>query len=247
MQLKQVWSVNREDGHAFPEFLDSFDKSFQETGEMVSLGKQCRVFFHSTPEGDFYVKHYFRCLGPGSWLRYSRFEVEVRNLRWFRYQKIPTCDIAAIGTERNGLKLERAVLVTRAIENTMDLARLAQKNPAFKNNRKWRTDILLQVADILRFFHKQRFCHNDFQWRNILVREDTGNTEVFMIDCPFGRKFSWPMLGYRKIKDLGSLDEHARKHISRTERLRFYKHYTGRNKLNGSDKKVIRKMLQRYG
>ena len=55
------------------------------------------------------------------------------------------------------------------------------------------------------------------------------------------------MLNYRKIKDLASLDEQARRHLSRTDRLRFYKRYRGIDRLQKSDKKTIRTMLGRYG
>ena len=139
------------------------------------------------------------------------------------------------------------MLITANVDNSKDLQETAETPNGIFSNSRWRRNVISQLAEITRRLHNQNFCHNDFQWRNILVTQDHQSPQIFLIDCPFGRKFIWPMLNYRKIKDLGSLDEQACKHLSRTDRLRFYKHYRGIERLGKTDKKTIRAMLERYG
>ena len=65
-----------------------------------------------------------------------------------------------------------------------------------------------------------------------------------MIDCPSGKKLTWPFLNYRKLKDLANLDKLAPTYLSRTQRLSFYLAYRGINKLTQKDKKVVREVMQ---
>jgi len=247
MLYKKNWKIySPESHHDLASTLSTLDVALKEEGERVSLGKQSQVFVREFGGKTYYVKQYFRALGPGSWLGYSRGEVEQRNLKRFSQWGLGACEVVAFGVEKRYGKTQQTVLVTEEVSNTKDLVATAEENPAFKADRQWRQKILLELAEVLYQLHQQRFCHNDFQWRNILIEQDTKKAKVTLIDCPFGRTFSWPMLNYRKIKDLGSLDEQAKKHLSKTERLRFYKQYKKIKKLEAKHKKEIATMLKRY-
>jgi hypothetical protein len=52
-----------------------------------------------------------------------------------------------------------------------------------------------------------------------------------------------PMLGYRIVKDLACLDKLGKRVLSRTQRLRFYHQYTGREGLTLEDKRRIKAVL----
>jgi hypothetical protein len=229
----------------FARTVNSFDKAFGDYSDPVSASRQNRVFRFCTNDEIFYIKQYFSAPGPGAWLGYSRCQVEVRNIKWFDQQGIACGRLVAHGIEKENFQTRRGVLVTANVKNSMDLETTAEKSPLFRKT-SWRRNIIKQLAEITRRLHSKNFCHNDFQWRNILVTQEDVSPQIFLIDCPFGRQFSWPILNYRKIKDLGSLDEQAAKHLSRTDRLRFYKHYQGITRLRKSDKKNIRTMLSRY-
>ena len=52
-----------------------------------------------------------------------------------------------------------------------------------------------------------------------------------------------PVLRYRIIKDLACLDKVAKQQLSRTQRLRFYLQYRGRQRLSAADKRRLRKII----
>lgn len=248
---KKQWVVYQPQKHAvLANELNSLDSALEECGILVSRGRQSQVFRRELGDKIYYVKQYTQALGLNSWLGCSRGEVEQRNLLWFAKQGLPVCEVAAFGIEKKGLKTQRTVLVTEAVNNTQDLEHTARNNTEFKINKHWRRTIIDSLAKILRHLHAQRFCHNDFQWRNILLNQDSRHhltyAGISLIDCPFGRRFFWPMLNYRKIKDLANLDEQARQHLSQTERLRFYKSYKNIKRLSKAHKKEITTLLKRY-
>jgi len=230
----------------FANEVSSLGKAFEEFSDRVTLGNQSRVFRYTLNGDIFYIKQYLKSTGIAAWLGYTRCQVEVRNIRWFTSLGINCGHLVAHGTEKRFFRTRRGVLVTANVENSKDLQQTFEQVPELYNSRSWRKIIIDQVADVTRKLHQKKFCHNDFQWRNILVTQNKNRPEISLIDCPFGRKYSWPLLNYRKIKDLGSLDEQARNHLSRSERLRFFKKYKNIDRLDENHKRMIRTMLSRY-
>ena len=51
------------------------------------------------------------------------------------------------------------------------------------------------------------------------------------------------MLRYRVIKDLACLDKIAKHHLSRSQRLAFFKLYLGKQRLDRMDRKQLRAIL----
>ena len=68
---------------------------------------------------------------------------------------------------------------------------------------------------------------------------------VFLIDCPLGSFWRGKMLSYRIIKDLKTLDNHAKKYIRRTQRLRFFLNYLNKSNLDSESKQLLVRLLQR--
>ncbi|MNF08441.1 hypothetical protein D3C80_2088680 [compost metagenome] len=54
------------------------------------------------------------------------------------------------------------------------------------------------------------------------------------------------MLRYRIVKDLACLDKVAKYKLSRTQRLRFYLQYRGRQRLNAADKRRVRQIVRYF-
>ena len=104
----------------------------------------------------------------------------------------------------------------------------------------WVMHVSQQLAKGTRTLHDHHFTHNDLKWRNLLVNE---RAELFFIDCPVGTFWWGPLLSYRIVKDLACLDKVASKVLSRTQRLRFYLQYRGRQRLSVGDKKRIRQIV----
>jgi len=190
----------------------------------------------------YYVKRYW---GAGKGLRRymgrPRVKAEWQNLRLFAKWGIPTAPIIAYGLERNHGAFLRGALVTRELENTLNLAEVAERQDERLTDREWVMRVSMQVAQGARTLHDHHFTHNDLKWRNLLVND---KAELFFIDCPTGDFWYGPLLRYRIIKDLACLDKIAKRVLSRTQRLRFYLQYRGRRRLSDGDKRRVLRILK---
>ena len=105
----------------------------------------------------------------------------------------------------------------------------------------WVDGVSRQLARATRALHDHHFAHNDLKWRNLLVNEQA---ELFLIDCPTGSFWWGPFLRYRVIKDLACLDKVASKVLTRSQRLRFFLQYRGRERLSSGDKRRVRQIVK---
>ncbi|RRJ82357.1 lipopolysaccharide kinase InaA family protein [Aestuariirhabdus litorea] len=242
--MTNEWTVTpeyreTEAGSAF----DSLEKVFALEGEAVASDGESCVFPFQVGGRRYYVKRYHTTKGLRSYLWMSRISVEWRNqLRFLRWG-IPAARVVAYGQCRLLGKTVRGALVTEALENTKDLAALALEDSPLLSDARWVNGLVERVAAIARTLHSHGFAHNDLKWRNILVRTEQGEPEAYLIDCPAGQRWCWPFLEYRIIKDLACLDKVAKYHLSRTQRLRFYLRYAGRQRLNPQDRRRVRRVL----
>lgn len=190
----------------------------------------------------YYVKRYS---GAGKGLRRfvgrPRVKAEWQNLMLFRRWGIPTAPIVAYGLERRSGAFLRGAMITRELEQTEDLALLANTGDARLHDRRWVQDVSLQLARSTRAMHDRGFAHNDLKWRNLLVDPQR---RLYLIDCPTGAFWRGPFLQRRIVKDLACLDKVAKYQLTRTQRLRFYLQYSGQQKLDMRDKARVRAVLK---
>lgn len=190
----------------------------------------------------YYVKRYW---GGGKGLRRfvgrPRVKAEWQNLKNFAKWGIPTAPIVAYGLERRMGTFVRGALITRELESTLDMAYMAKHEDPRFDDPHWVATISAQLARATRTLHDHRFAHNDLKWRNLLVNE---RAELFLIDCPTGAFWWGPFLSYRVVKDLACLDKVASKVLSRSQRLRFYLQYCGRERLSSTDKRRVRQIVK---
>lgn len=226
--------------------LKSLDTIFDLKAPIISTCDQSEIFFIESNQRRYFIKRYFRTKGLLSWLGYSRFRIEVRNQRWFNRSKLPSARVVAYGEEQLLFKTKRAVLITEGVPNTRDLAHIAEHDARKFKNPHWRESLISQSASIMRFFHQHSFCHNDLHWRNLLVQEPGTDSalQLYLIDCPSGRHLFWPLLHYKKLKDLANIDKYAPEYLSQTQRLRFFMTYRQIKKLGQSDKQMMKDILQ---
>jgi tRNA A-37 threonylcarbamoyl transferase component Bud32 len=192
----------------------------------------------------YYVKRYH---GAGKGLRRfigrPRVKAEWQNLKYFAKWGIATAPIVAYGLERKAGAFVRGALITRELVDTEDMAQLAQRDAACLQDRTWVARVSQQLAAATRTLHEHHFTHNDLKWRNLLVND---RAELFLIDCPTGAFWWGPLLRYRIVKDLACLDKVAKYKLSRTQRLRFYLQYRGRQRLNAADKRRVRQIVRYF-
>ncbi len=139
----------------------------------------------------------------------------------------------------------RGALITREQRDTADLLELAREIPALLENGFWVRLVARQVAGYTKQLHDGGFVHTDLKWRNILVSRGDA-PKVYFIDCPLGRKWLRFNLGRGIAKDLACLDAVAEQYLSRTQRLRFYKIYSGYDRMTRYHKQRITAVLNYF-
>lgn len=241
--MKQWTLCSADAGGETGERFGDLDRVFALDGEAIAAGPLSDVVRVEIDGRRYFVKRYTR---PGKnalrrWIGTPRVEAEWRNLQRFEAWGIPTARLVAWGHERRLRAFVRGALITEEIPHTVDLERIARGDPVRFRDRQWFRHVSRQIAHIVATLHRHGFTHNDLHWRNLLFQETTGT--VYLIDCPNGAFWFGPPLRYRIAKDLACLDKFARIYLSRSQRLRFYLDYAGRERLDERDKAAIRDAL----
>ncbi len=197
---------------------------------------------------NYYVKAYKkRGKSLRRYLGRSRVRAEWENLQILGNIGIPTLKLVAYGEERGQFCDRKGALVTSGLLGVEDLASLHQRGASLLQHRQWTNHVIDRLSGYVRKMHHEKFVHGDLKWRNILV-DSADLPEVYIFDCPLGRRMTSgllaPVFERGVLKDLACLDKMAKYALSRTQRLRFYLAYTGKNKLDRRDKKQIRKILK---
>jgi hypothetical protein len=246
--MAQYWRLhNPQQDAEFAAAVPNLDAALALEGQRVSgeLDSSCRVDVLEFGGKRYFVKHY-RALKPS--LRHifdrSKVRTEWDNLLFFRRLQIPTPEPVAIGERRINGVFRAGVLVTAAIPEAIDLAQLAESGNPCLHDRAWFGQLCDGLALPLRRLHDRGFAHNDLNWRNVLLTLAPA-LRVYFFDCPTGRRWIWPFRQFRIAKDLTHLDKMGRRHLRRSERLRFYLVYAGHARLDRHDKQLLRKVLQR--
>jgi len=242
--MSYYWNITENyRGTILEQQFSSLDKALSAKGELASRGPIGRVTKTKVADRFYFIKRYGR--GGSRLRRYigkSRLRSEWENLLFFSHLDIPTAEIVAYGQKYRWGLFYRGALITEELKDTIDLAALAKNKSPLLKNRDWVRQVIQQVADFTKRLHDKGFIHYDLKWRNILVNNER-KPQVFFIDCPVGKKCFGPMLRRGIIKDLACLDKIAKYQMSRTDRLRFYKAYSGHNRLTRRDKRLIKKVL----
>jgi hypothetical protein len=139
------------------------------------------------------------------------------------------CSFAAIEEIKNGISLERSLPD-------------CFNGPATSENLVLRRKFIRQLALFIKKFHDTGFRHRDLYLCHIFMVSDG---EFYLIDL--ARAFKPALFGemYR-VKDITQLHYSApARHFSKTDRLRFLLVYFGREKLSGSDKVFIKRVINK--
>jgi tRNA A-37 threonylcarbamoyl transferase component Bud32 len=155
---------------------------------------------------------------------------EARNLLFFKSVGIPSPRVVAWGQRRNAIgTIVDDYIITEAIPGTQTLREFItsacpdRSQPVYCSRRD---SIIDQLSHTTRAIHAHNFYHQDLKWRNILVRANGDQTELFWIDCPKGDfTRSAAHQKRRALKDCATLDKLGRRHCTKEERLHFVAGY----------------------
>ncbi len=146
----------------------------------------------------------------------------------------------ACGEQWASLFERRSFLMTEEIEDSESLER--KLPPCFDDPAPSpRREFICRLATFIRRFHETGCRHRDLYLSHIFC-SDTG--QLTLIDLA---RASQPILRRRfQIKDIAQLHYSAPAgSFSRTDRLRFYRTYTGRPRLSAQDRVFIRQVLRK--
>jgi len=157
---------------------------------------------------------------------------------------ISTPKTVAYGDQWAGLFEKRSFMVMEEIEGHS----LEEKVPACfydrksANSHRLRCEFITKLADFVKAFHDTGFRHRDLYLCHIFCSE---GDRFHLIDMH--RAFKPRILAERyRLKDLTQLHYSAPgRVISQADRLRFYLRYCGKTKLDGRDKRFLRKVKSR--
>ena len=224
------------------ESFGTLESVFACEGETVASDVLGEVLRFQVDDETYYIKRY-KAAGKKlrRYLGRSRIHSEWNNLSKLKQLGVPVPKIVAYGELRINGQYQHGAMITRAVENSIDLQQAIQDNPELVHNKKWLQSVMQQVADYVRIMHEQRFIYQDLNWRNILVNTE-GDPQVCFIDCPSGGfKFGFA-LQRGLIRDLAHLDKVARLYLKATDLLRFYMMYHRIEQLTKHDKKEIERI-----
>ena len=158
---------------------------------------------------------------------------------------IKTAKVIAYGEQWAGLFEKRSFVITEKIP---DADSLEQRLPEYfygscpLENVDRKRRFIAKLADFARRFHETGLRHRDFYLCHIFM---SAGEEFYLIDLQ--RTFKPVVFDKRfRIKDIAQLYYSAPGDvISRADRLRFYRRYTGRKKLTRSDRFFLGRLKAR--
>ena len=242
--MKQVPWIAQDATPEERQAFDSLDKVTAGPGELINESRLSRLTLCTVGDKHYYVKVYRHA---GRYLRRflgrSRVRAEWQNQLFFRTLGIPTARTVAFGEHKRLGRQYVGYIVSEEIPQTIDLWRLVGEQSDRLDNFEWVRDVIDRLAGYVRVMHHHHFVHNDLKWRNILV--DFSNTPgLYIIDCPLGRVSYGPGFSRAVVKDLACLDQVAKLHLSRSQRMRFFMRYHETSHLTGTHRRQIKKILR---
>jgi heptosyltransferase-2 len=158
---------------------------------------------------------------------------------------VSTPKTIAYGEHWGTLFEKRSCIITEKIPDAESLERKLPdyfSAPATRENLRLRRDFIAKLARFIGPFHATSYRHRDLYLSHIFYDYEG---QFHLIDL--ARAFKPLIFHHRfRIKDIAQLYYSApARHFSKTDRLRFYINYTGRNKLTKRDKIFIRKVINK--
>lgn len=151
---------------------------------------------------------------------------EFKNLEFLREKGVPAVRPIAATSVTEGLRLVAHALLTEHIEGAIDLAtRLSTPGDPVRDDPVVRRRTAELLGRHVHRMHSEAFCHRDLFARNVLVRVEEGEVNLWFCDCRSGGP---PSFGWKYEDDLATLDGDLADRLPRRDRVRALRAYAGR-------------------
>ena len=225
------------------EAFQSAERLLREPVRQVTLDRVSGVAVLSLDQ-TYYIKTFAgRRSRIKHWLGISRYQRESRNLQYFKETGLATPQLVACGHRSTLGVFRQAVLVTLEVENASDLGEVLKQGSLYRDGVAGARRVLKAIAVAAHRLHTRGFHHKDLKPRNILLRCEGTEPELFFFDCPSGYHPPRFMLRRCIVRDLAHLEEGLRGHVRRVDLLYMYKQYRDCETLTQEDKALARDVL----
>ena len=234
--------------------LDSVDAVYAlSVGTMIKRANSTEVLCIRLAEGDrehqLYIKKYrvtkFNQLLSGffrgTFLGRSKVQREFENLAQLRRWGLDAPVPIAYGEQRCAGWLIRSLLVSEGVPEPVPLDVFIRD--LLPQQPQQRHELVEHLANYVCRLHDHHFVHHDLYWRNIIL-SDRSLDHFSLIDAHKGSIWKDKRERKARAQDLATLDAPAPAFFRRTERLRFFLRYRGREKLTSDDRTLLRLTLQ---
>lgn len=190
-------------------------------------------------EGGYFLKIY----GYSGLWRLRTFGIEARagrefrNLRRLRELGFRVPDPLAWGQARTLGFVSESFLLTRAVENAIELRKLIDdpaSAPFPPPGPRERRRLIEDFARTLRRAHEAKFFIHTLRFKNLLLAREGEGYALYVIDVPFAGIWRHRLLPFQgRVRDVAVLMKGGRQLLSKTERMRFARAY-------GADRTLLR-------
>ncbi len=222
-------------------------------GKIVAWSRTTDSTYIPAPNGGigFYVKRYFyptwarrfRGFFRGTFFGTHRAKAEARALHAMRELGVPAVRPVAYGWRRCGYLIAACFLITEDVPGAPNLTTFAQAVQSGETQLAHRQRMLMieRLAEMIARLHRTGFAHGRLFWRNVLVRwGPTAEPEFFLLDSEPPKRIERLGRGGRWwLWELAKMATSAIPFTTRTERLRFMRHYFGIKHLTADAKEQI--------
>jgi tRNA A-37 threonylcarbamoyl transferase component Bud32 len=200
---------------------------------IVKHGPHRTVYHVVLPGLDFYLKHnrLADCRAKlRELVRPSKARIEYEHALAVAARNVPTIEPLALGEPGRDASARESFLITRALLETRPLHSFLENTlPQWHISRqtRLRQRLAAALAQLVSGMHNAGIAHHDLHPGNLLLRLDTGDRpELFLIDLHavrIGAPLSWRA----RRADLILLNRWFSLRSERTDRLRFWRAYSG--------------------
>jgi len=212
-------------------------------GKARSINRCYRVELDNG-EAIYFKRYLYLKPKPQFWMMPSKAAIEVWGYNQLRSMGLETPEVLAYGEHRSLGRLYAAFIVTKEINNTVDMEKFAHDNwyfmPKPEQDRIYH-QLSKQIMHIAHTMHAHNFYHHDFKWRNILVQKNSDDYKAILIDGPRA-SIKHLRKARGELVDIAGLARIAKFYLRRTEQLRWLRDFCG----DADKAKILFRKIQKY-